>query len=85
MWSYNSSEHIKRVGVKPAAESFISLNSANSRMELLELRTKIQSLAKGVYTLDYLETLDDTELNLIVEVLVKERDAELKMKSKLFQ
>jgi hypothetical protein len=54
-------------------------------MELLELRTKIQSLAKGVYSLDYLETLDDTELNLIVEVLVKERDAELKMKSKLFQ
>ena len=39
-------------------------------------------MAKGVYTLDYLETLDDSELNLIVEVLVKEKHEELKLKSK---
>ena len=82
MRSCDSCSNIKRVGVKPAAESFISLNSSNSRRELLELRTKIQSLAKGVYTLDYLETLDDSELNLIVEVLVKEKHEELKLKSK---
>ena len=68
----------ERVGVKPAAESFISLNSASSRQELLELRTKIQSLAKGVYTLDYLETLDDAELDLVIKVLVKERHEEVK-------
>ena len=82
MQTCNYCSRRERVGVKPAAESFISLNSSNSRRELLELRTKIQSLAKGVYTLDYLETLDDSELNLIVEVLVKEKHEELKLKSK---
>jgi hypothetical protein len=44
----------------------------------LELRTKIQSLAKGVYTLDYLETLDDAELDLVIKVLVKEKHDEMK-------
>lgn len=44
----------------------------------MELRTKIQSLAKGVYTLDYLETLDDGELDLVIKVLVKERQEDMK-------
>ena len=68
----------ERVGVKPAAESFISLNSNVNREELLELRTNLQNLAKGVYTLEYLETLPDSELDLVMKTLLKIRQDEMK-------
>ena len=38
----------------------------------------MQNLAKGVYTLEYLETLPDSELDLVMKTLLKIRQDEMK-------